>query len=823
MKYTIQKIAEIIGCKPLRPILDQEVEHLLLDSRQIIFPANTLFFALKGERHNAHIFLKNVYEAGVRNFVVSEDISIQQYPEANFLLVENTLRALQQVAGDHRRQFQIPIIGITGSNGKTIIKEWLFQLLREDYHIVRSPRSYNSQVGVPLSVWQIQQEHNLGIFEAGISRMGEMEHLSPILQCDIGLFTNIGEAHSAGFPSLEEKVREKIKLFAFSDVIFYCKDHLPIAKEVEKLGKKTFCWSKTNDADLKITACRPEGNRYSVIIATFQGDHIGIRIPFLDEASIENAIHCWAILLYLGINQQVIQQRMMQLEPVAMRMEWKEGINNCSIVNDSYNSDLTSLGIALQFLEQRGQQTNRTLILSDILQSGQDLDRLYKQVANLIKAKQVQRFIGIGKEVTKVKGNLPTNVKVNFFDTTEDFLQHVHDLDFHNEIILLKGARPFAFERIAERLALKAHKTVLEINLQNFLRNLYVYSRYLKPGVKSMVMVKAGAYGSGSAAIAKLLEFHGVHYLTVAYVDEGIELRKEGIRMPIMVLNPEPSGFDAMYRHRLEPEIFSLRILKEYIDFSHKISNKDAFVIHIKLNTGMNRLGFGRQDLAVLLPLLQANPQLQVASIFTHLAASEAPEHDAFTLGQLQSFEIMYEEIVSELGYSPLRHALNTAGVHRFPDWQMDMVRFGIGLYGLDNYVAFKEKLHPVLSLKTTISQIHLLASGESVGYGRKWVASQPSRIATLSIGYADGLRRAAGNGKFAVWLHEKRAPIVGTVAMDMCMVDVTHLPAAQEGDEVEIFGEHLSVWELANAYATIPLEVFTTISERVKRVYIQE
>lgn len=825
MKYSISSVSEVVNGKLLQSSSTyQEIEHLLLDSRQVVFPASALFFAVKGTRHNAHQFLPQLYADGVRSFIISEIIDLQAFPEANFILVENTLDALQQLATHHRQQFQLPVVGITGSNGKTIVKEWLFQLLREDYHIVRSPRSYNSQFGVPLSVWHIQPEHDLAIFEAGISQMGEMEKLAPIIHCNIGIFTNIGEAHAAGFPSMAEKVREKAKLFEFADIIFYCKDHALIDETIGNLGKQTFTWSKQQAADLLIVDSNSQ-NTYTHLSGIYKNQTCHIRIPFTDAASIENAIHCWAILLYLCVDSIEIEQRMAHLEPVEMRLEVKEGINNCIIVNDSYNSDLTSLTMALNFLEQQRPKAWQTLILSDILQSGQDTETLYNQVANLILEKKVSRVIAIGKEVAILKHKLPKTIDIQCFKNTNDFLNQLENTHFQEENILLKGARQFAFERIAHRLELKAHKTVLQINLQNFIRNLYLYSRYLRPGVRTMVMVKAAAYGSGGAEIARLLEFQGVHYLAVAYTDEGIDLRHEGIRMPVMVLNPEASSFDAMHRFQLEPEIYSLNLMQEYAHFSRAKNGNTPFPIHLKIDTGMHRLGFVESDLPTLIELLKANPQIQVKSIFTHLAASEAPEHDAFSLQQLDSYKKMYDEIISHLSYKPFRHALNTAGVHRFPDWQMDMVRFGIGLYGLDNDKTFqnKETLFPVLSLKATISQIHHVGIGESVGYGRRWRAERNSIIGTISIGYADGLRRTAGNGKFSVLLHGKRAPIVGTVAMDMCMIDITDIPEAREGDELEIFGENLPVAELAKVYDTIPLEIFTTISERVKRVYVQE
>ncbi len=824
MKYNIPDIARMVQGELLQCSTEYiHIDHLLLDSRQVLFPALALFFAVKGTRHNAHEFISQLYADGVRSFIISEKIPVEKYPEANFILVDNTLDALQKLTSIHRQRFDLPVIGITGSNGKTIIKEWLYQLLREDFHIVRSPRSYNSQFGVPLSVWQIQPEHNLGVFEAGISQMGEMERLAPVVKCNIGLFTNIGEAHAAGFSSIEEKVHQKAKLFEYADIIFYCKDHPLITKEIEALSKKTFSWSQSQDADLKVNQITSNQSHTS-IEATFQNQKLQISIPFTDAASVENAIHCWAILLHLEISPSIIQERMAHLEPVEMRLELKEAINNCILVNDSYNSDLTSLTLALNFLEQQRKKDRRTLILSDILQSGEDHETLYTKVAQLVMEKKINRLIAIGDAVATLGHHLPASIEARFYPSTKAFLEQFDTINFQNEAILLKGARKFAFERIANRLALKAHKTVLEINLQNLTRNLYLYSRYLRPGVRTMAMVKAAAYGSGGAEVARLLEFQGIDYLTVAYADEGIDLRKEGIHMPMMVLNPEEASFDAMHRYQLEPEIYSLQLLQSYVAFTkNQNGHQPSFPIHLKLDTGMHRLGFVESELPLLVEILQQHLEIKVKSVFTHLAASEAPEHDAFTLEQLHLFEKMYTQISKIIGYQPIKHALNTAGVHRFPNWQMDMVRLGIGLYGLDNFAEFKEKLFTVLSLKATISQIHIIQPDESVGYGRRWRAERVSRIGTISIGYADGLRRTAGNGKFSVWLHGQRTPIVGTVAMDMCMIDITDIPQAREGDEVEIFGENLSVRELAKVYDTIPLEVFTTISERVKRVYIQE
>ncbi len=877
MRYNIQQITEITGGTFLCPPTDAVIEHLLLDSRQVIFPASSIYFALQGRLHNGHEFLPELYEHGVRNFVISKNLpSTFAFPLANFILVKNTHDAFHALAAWHRRQFTLPVIGITGSNGKTIVKEWLFQLLCEDYHIVRSPKSFNSQTGVPLSVLQITPEHTLGIFEAGISQPGEMERLARIIVPDIGVFTNIGEAHQEGFPNLETKIREKLHLFKSCHTLVYCVDNEMVAEEIRQFAVgslqsrqeamdmagadikqlKTITWSAYgNPADLRVLNSQ-FSNGKTKLSAVYQGPgsaeshFVEIEIPFTDAASIENATHCWALLLHFGLADETIAARMARLEPVAMRLELKEGQNGCTVINDSYNSDLTSLGIALNFLEQQGKKLRRTLVLSDILQSGQSVAQLYGTVAGLLIEKRIDRLIGIGKKVEHVKKYLPTGFNARFYPTTQAFLDDFQELIFRDEAILLKGARQFEFERIANRLAIKFHKTVLEVNLSALLNNLRVYQSQLGPGTKMMVMVKAGAYGSGSTEIAKLLEFQNVDYLGVAYADEGVELRKAGIQLPILVMNPEAATFEALVRYRLEPEVYNLGLLRNFLAFleNHFAQQKSTATsqealtgefppappqppitlpIHLKFDTGMHRLGFEEQDLGELLQLLQTTSNGQfiftVKTAFSHLAASEAPQHDDFTKEQFARFQRMYEQLVAGLGYRPMRHILNSGGIVRFPEHQMEMVRLGIGLYGVDSSGLLQERLQTVNTLKATISQIKNVAVGETVGYGRLGKAQRPMRIATLSLGYADGLLRRAGNGQFSVLVEGRRAPIIGNVCMDMTMVDVTDIPEAMEGGPAIIFGKDMPVQELAACLGTIPYEIFTTISERVKRVYVQE
>jgi alanine racemase len=848
MRYTIEQIAEITGGAFLSPPDGAPIEHLLLDSRQVIFPASSLFIALQGRRHDGHEFLEDLYRQGVRHFLVSKQIATGDWPGAVFILVKNTQAALQRLAAYHRHQFSLPVVGITGSNGKTIVKEWLFQLLHEDYHIVRSPRSYNSQTGVPLSVLQITAEHSLGIFEAGISQYGEMEKLALILDPDIGIFTNIGEAHSEGFPDLETKLRQKLLLFENAKTLIYSNDDERVASAVGNLQstgtsrqpaeRKFFTWSATGKvADLNITSIDPKGNFTQIkAIAKKGAIALHIEIPFTDSASIQNAIHCWALMLYLGCPTDAIAQRMARLEPVAMRLELRAGLNGCTVINDSYNSDLTSLKIALDFLEQQSKTSKRTLVLSDIFQSGQKAENLYATVASLLLEKKIDRIIGIGREVALLEKYLPNGFQAAFYENTPAFMEDFHRLVFRDETILLKGARRFSFERIANRLAIRFHKTVLEVNLGALLNNLRVYQSQLRPGTKLMVMVKASAYGSGSAEVAKLLEFQNVDYLGVAYADEGVELRKAGIQLPIMVMNPEEATFDGLVRYRLEPEIYSLALLENFLHFLEKLPKREDLAapaapvgIHLKLDTGMHRLGLEEADIDKALALLQqqaANCQLKTA--LSHLAASEAPTHDAFTRQQVARFEKMYEKLAAGLGYRPLRHILNSGGIARFPEYQMDMVRLGIGLYGVDGSGLLQGRLQTVNSLKATVSQVKNVQAGETVGYGRMGRAEKPMRIATLSIGYADGLLRRAGNGRFSVLIKGKKAPLFGNVCMDMVMADVSEIPNAEEGDQVLVFGKdpdgnELPVQELAACLDTIPYEIFTSISGRVKRVYVQE
>jgi alanine racemase len=819
MKYTPTHIAKITNGHVLQKTqFELELRHILTDSRQIISPQTAIFIALKGEQYNGHSYLEAAYEAGVRCFLISEKEANRNIPLATIIFVKDTLEALQKLAATQRQSFNYPVIGITGSNGKTVVKEWLFQLLRESFHIVRSPKSYNSQVGVPLSVLEMKNTHDLAIFEAGISQMNEMENLEKIIQPKIGILTNIGVAHDEGFKSKEEKIKEKIKLFVNADKVICEWKYAQYFKQKKTIQILT--WGREKEADLQILRITKR-KKESRILATWKGIKISINLPFQDAASLENVMHCWLTLLSLNIDNQTIAPRTKQLEQVAMRLELKQGGNGSLIINDSYNSDLTSLKIALRFLEQQSKDLQRTLILSDILQSGKKNEELYPAVAELLAKYKIDYLIGIGNEIIDLKPYLEKKIQSDFYKTTQAFLTNFQKEKFKESVILLKGARRFTFEKIAARLEQKTHNAVLEVNLNAVLHNLKVYRSYLKPQTKLLVMVKASAYGSGSMETAKLLEYQQVDYFGVAYADEGAELRKGGIKTPILVLNPEPSTFSQLLTYNLEPEIYSINQLKELLQFLQVQDKKMG--IHLKLETGMNRLGFDEDNLLELSNLLNQTENIKVISIFSHLASSDMEDHDNFTKNQVNRFDKNYATICKALKYKPFQHILNSSGINRFPQYHKDMVRLGIGIYGVDSSTEISGQLRVVNTLKAVISQIKTLKKGATVGYGRHGKINTPSRTATIGIGYADGLLRAAGNGNYSFLLHGKRAPIVGNVCMDMCMVDVTHIPEAQEGDSLVIFGEEPRAEELAKALGTITYEVFTNVSQRVKRVYVEE
>jgi alanine racemase len=825
-EYSISEITKIIkGVLIHESDANALIRELAIDSRRLIMPEGSLFFALTSKRNDGHKYIEELYEKGVRNFVVeTEPTNLLLLYNANIILVKNTLFAMQALAAAHRKQFNIPVIGITGSNGKTMVKEWLYQLLNESKNIVRSPKSFNSQIGVPLSVWQMREDHDLAIFEAGISEPDEMDHLQPIIQPTIGIFTNIGHAHDENFINRIQKAGEKFKLFTKVKTLVYSIDQKELQEGIIKTGLlkniETFTWSRKVAADLHILSVEPDGH-FTQLKAIYKGAEISIEIPFTDEASIENAIHCWATMLLMDYNNTLIAKRMRMLQPLAMRLEMKAGINNCTLINDSYSNDIDSLSIALDFLNQQKQHRKKTVILSDILQSGRSENHLYSEVSELLNQKKIDRLIGIGKGISRQASLF--KVEKEFFSTTEEFLDSYSLNAFANESILLKGARMFGFERITESLQQKTHETVLEIDLSALVHNLNYYRSKLDPGTKVMAMVKAFSYGSGSFEIANILQFHQVDYLTVAYADEGIELRKAGIKLPIMVMNPDEESFDAIIKYQLEPEIYSFRVLKMLEASLLKLSvNSPPVGIHIKIDTGMHRLGFDPVEVDELINQIKDRPPIIVKSVFSHLAASDSPANDDFTRHQISLFRMISERISFEFDYPILRHIANTAAITRFPEARFDMVRLGIGLYGIAPMPDEQEKLENVSTLRSIISQIKHVQSDDTVGYNRRYKANKETTIAIVPIGYADGLSRALSNGIGHLKVRGKFAPIVGSICMDMTMIDITCINA-HEGDEVIIFGKDLPITRLADEMGSIPYEILTGISQRVKRVYFQE
>jgi len=825
-EYAVQELAEIMHGEVFpSDFKNRVIKDILIDSRRLINPSHTVFFAIKTRKNDGHNYIQELYNKGVRIFVVSRYDEPQRLKGAVYILVKNTIAALQQLAAWHRQQFSIPVIGITGSNGKTIIKEWLFQLLGYDLNIIRSPKSYNSQIGVPLSVWQLNTTHKLAIFEAGISEPDEMDKLQKIIQPTLGLFTNIGAAHSDNFIHNVQKIGEKLKLFTKVDTLVYCPDHAEIQETIIRSGLlkniKTFTWSRKQEADLKILQIETS-SEHTQIKGWFRGTEIEIKIPFTDHASVENSVHCWCVMLVMGYANPIISERMARLQPIAMRLELKEGINNCSVINDTYNSDINSLVIALDFLNQQKQHIKHTLILSDIMQSGKSDHELYDEIAQLIAKKNVHKFIGIGPALSRHSDFF--GAEKYFYPSTADFIRKHSFSSFINESILLKGARIFEFELIGKALQQKAHETVLEVNLNALVHNYNYYKSILGQETKVMAMVKAFSYGSGSFEIANALQFNRVDYLAVAYGDEGVELRKSGINVPIMVMNPDQESFDSILMHFLEPEIYSFRVLdmlEKAIDKNLIPSNKPVKV-HIKLDTGMHRLGFCEHETGNLIERLKKNNMIYVQSVFSHLVASDKPEHEEFTRRQIAVFKHMGEQIAAAADHPVLMHILNSGGIRRFPEARFDMVRLGISLYGVSSDEAEAGHLLHVSTLKSTISQVKMVKMGETVGYNRNFTARSDIRIGTVPIGYADGLRRTLGNRKGRLLVNGKSADIIGDVCMDMCMIDITSIQA-EEGDEVIVFGKELPITELAKDLDTIPYEVLTGISRRVKRVYFQE
>ena len=861
MQYSIEKITTLIGARRIGQT-DAQIGWLLTDSRSLCFPEETLFFALTSARNDGHKYIPDLYRRGVRNFVVSKSPNPGDLEtDANYLVVPSPLAALQRLAERHRDEFDIPIIGITGSNGKTMVKEWLYQLLLPSQKIVRSPRSYNSQIGVPLSVWLLNEQTEVGIFEAGISQPGEMSALRDIIQPTIGVLTSLGAAHQENFRSIEEKCMEKLELMHDTEAMVYCSDNDIVSRCIRRMQYKgeKIAWSRSDSNAPFFVKSVVTGNRKdyspssfllppsSTITYIYQAEENTYTIPFIDEASIENSITCAAVALHLGLTPAQLADRMPRLEPVAMRLEVKQGQHGCILINDSYNSDINSLDIALDFMNRRESSPpelggvrgglNKVLILSDIFQSGVAPDLLYAQVSDLCLKRGIDKFIGIGPELSAQADRIQIANK-QFFADVNHFLASNAFNDLHDELILLKGARPFGFDKITEQLEQKVHETILEVNLNAVVENLNYYRSFLKPETKMVCMIKADAYGAGAVEIAKTLQDHRVDYLAVAVADEGVTLRKAGITANIMIMNPEMTAFKTMFDYDLEPEVYSFRLLDALIKAARK-EGITGWPVHIKLDTGMHRLGFNVgyspllsrrgegwsdqrsfDEIDELIDRLKHQNAIIPRSVFSHFVGSDSDDFDAFSARQFELFEQGSQKLQSAFSHKILRHMDNSAGIEHFPERQMDMCRLGLGLYGVDP--RDNRMLSTVSTLKTTILQLRHVPAGDTVGYSRKGKIERDSVIAAIPIGYADGLNRHLGNRHGYCLVHGQKAEYVGNICMDVAMIDVTDIPC-QEGDQVEIFGEHLPVTVLSDIIDTIPYEVLTAVSNRVKRVYFQD
>lgn len=825
MTYTIEKITTLIGARRYGNA-DANIGFLLTDSRSLCFPEETLFFALKTERHDGHAYIPELYRRGVRNFVVTgmPEGYADGYPEANFLKVTDARKALQRLAERHRDEFNVPVVGITGSNGKTVVKEWLYQLLSPYKYVTRSPRSYNSQTGVPLSVWLMNEQTEVGIFEAGISQPGEMQALRDIIQPTIAVLTNIGAAHQENFASKEEKCREKTVLFHDAETIVYNADDELIRRTVAESAYKgePLYYSMTDKKAPVFIADVTKGDTSTTVTYVYrQGYEEKYTIPFIDDASVANSITCAVVALKLGLSAGELAGGMARLEPVAMRMEVKQGRHGCTLINDSYNSDVNSLDIALDFMNRRPdhQGRRRTLILSDIFQSGETAADLYREVGSLVKKRGVQKFIGIGPELSQHSIAIPVAEKF-FFSSVDAFLRSEVFRSMHDEVILIKGARAFGFDRITDLMVQKVHETVLEVNLGALVENLNYYRSFMKPETKLVCMIKADAYGAGSVEIAKTLQDHRVDYLAVAVADEGATLRRNGITANIMIMNPEMTAFKTMFDYDLEPEVYSFRLLDALIKAAEKEGITD-YPVHIKIDTGMHRLGFDPlHDMDALISRLKHQSAVIPRSVFSHFVGSDSDSFDDFSAHQFELFDKASKQLQAAFKHKILRHIDNSAGIEHFPNRQLDMCRLGLGLYGIDS--RNNEIIHTVSTLKTTILQLRRVPAGDTVGYSRKGTIDHDSVIAAIPIGYADGLNRHLGNRRGYCLVNGKRAGYVGNICMDVAMIDVTGIDC-KEGDTVEIFGEHLPVTVLSDILDTIPYEVLTCISNRVKRVYFQD
>ncbi len=829
MNYSITEIYNVLEVTGGQ-IVDEDaiVSQLLTDSRSLTQPEATIFFALRTDAGDGHNYIPDLYSKGVRNFVVGSDYyALPECAGANYIAVDSPLDALQTLATFHRRRFrELPVIGITGSRGKTTVKEWLYQLLKDDYRIVRSPRSYNSQIGVPLSLWDIDNNTDLAIIEAGISTTGEMDNLQTMIRPTIGIITNLGSEHNDGFASMEQKAQEKAKFLFNCESVVYCADDPlvthTIAPLVESDVAMGMSWSRNHcEAPLQVEGT--DRNEKEITIRyNYKDETSTVTIPFTADRDLDNAITCLAVLLLLGMDRDLIAQRMSQLTPVGTRLNVIEGVNNCTVIVDSYTSDYNSLTPALNFMTRRAGNRPCTIILSDLATESYSGDELYIRVSELLKTKRVNRLMGIGKEMCRYRQYFDGVPQARFYNDTQEFMGDFAKGDFADETILIKGDPRFGFSQIIDLLEAKQHMTVMEVDLNALAHNFKFFKSLIKPGTKTIGMVKASGYGAGSYEIAKTLQDCGCDYLAVAVHDEGVELRKASITMPVIVLNPNGVNYKAMFQYRLEPELYSLEMARDIIKEGKRYGVKD-FPVHIKIDTGMHRLGFTREQLPQLIELLKSQDIIKPASVFSHLCVADVPEEDAYTQSQFDYFDACCEELQRPFDHYIMRHILNTSGTVRFPERQYDMVRIGIGLYGIRTLADDSEKaLKPVSALRSIIISIKEWPAGTTIGYGRRGVLERDSRIATVTIGYADGFDRHFGNGAVSLWVNGTLCPTVGTVCMDAIMIDVTDA-TCKVGDTVEIFGEHVPIEQLSEARDTIPYEILTSVSPRVKRVYYRE
>ena len=829
MKYAITEIENVLEVTGGR-IIDEDaiVSQLLTDSRSLTMPRETLFFALRTPNDDGHNYIPDLYDKGVRNFVVASDyFAPPECKAANYLAVDSPLDALQSLAMFHRRRFrELPVIGITGSRGKTTVKEWLYQLLKDDYRIVRSPRSYNSQIGVPLSLWEIDNNTDLAIIEAGISTTGEMDNLQAMIRPTIGIITNLGSEHNNGFASMQQKAQEKAKILNNCDCIVFCADDPLVTHTIAPLIESDVAlvtsWSRNHsEAPLQVDKT-DRSERETTLHYTYNDTPGRVTIPFTADRDLDNAITCLAVLLNLGIDRDTIANRMAALTPVGTRLNVIEGVNNCTVIVDSYTSDYYSLTPALNFMTRRAGSNPCTVILSDLATETYSGDELYIRVSELLKTKRVNRLIGIGKDMCRYNSYFNDLPHARFFNDTQEFISDVTRGDFEDETILIKGDPSFGFSQIIDLLEAKQHITVMEVDLNALSHNFKFFKSLIKPSTKTIGMVKASGYGAGSYEIAKTLQDCGCDYLAVAVHDEGVDLRKASITMPIIVLNPNGVNYKAMFQYRLEPELYSLEMAHDLIKEGRKYGVK-GFPVHIKIDSGMHRLGFTLEQLPELITLLKEQDVIVPASVFTHLSVADEPAQDEYTLGQFSYFDTCSELLQQSFEHHIMRHTLNSSGIVRFAERQYDMVRIGIGLYGIrtlsDNS---EDALMPVSALRSVIISIKEWPAGTTVGYGRRGVLERDSRIATVNIGYADGFDRHFGNGHVSMWVGGKLCPTVGNVCMDAVMIDVTDAPC-KVGDTVEIFGEHVPIEQLSEARGTIPYEILTSVAPRVKRVYYRE